>query len=226
MIYLIQNFAQSLQGMQLFAVILAYFLALIFALSFHEFAHAFVAHKAGDNTPKAQGRLTLNPVKHISGMGMLMFFLFGFGWAKPVEVNPAKFRNYKKSMTLVSLAGIITNVILSILSVTILGFMILWGGQGSEISNNLHLFAFHFFSFSSLLNAVFAVFNFLPIFPLDGFKFLETWLKPNNKFLNFMRRYGYIILILFIVTPIFEIILSWFITIIESIGFFIPSLFM
>ncbi len=226
MIYIIQDLSKEFQGMQLFAVVLAYLFALVVALSFHEFAHAFTAYKAGDNTPKAQGRLTLNPLRHVSGLGMLMFFLFGFGWAKPVEVNPTKFRNYKKSMTLVSLAGIITNVILSILSIALLGFLILLVGPSAEITNNLYLFFYKFLYFSSLLNAMLAVFNFLPVFPLDGFKFLEVWLKPDNRALNFLRNYGHIILILFIITPLFEFVLGWFIGIIQAIGLAIPSLFM
>lgn len=226
MIQIIQSFSQSLSGMALFAAILAYFAAILVALSFHEFAHAFTAYKAGDNTPKAQGRITLNPFKHISGIGMLMFFIIGFGWAKPVEVNPAKFRNYKKDMTIVALAGIITNIVLAIISIAILGFMILWFGPASAISNNLHLFAYHFFYFSGIVNATLAVFNFLPVYPLDGFKFLEVWLKPENKFLNFLRMYGNIILILFLITPLFSIISGWLIGIIQIIGLAIPMLFL
>lgn len=226
MIFFIEELSQAFNGMELFAVLLAYFTALIFALSFHEFAHAFAAYKSGDDTAKLQGRLTLNPTKHVSGLGMLMFVFFAFGWAKPVEVNPAKFRNYKKSMTFVSLAGIATNIILSILSVTILGFIILWGGPITAITNNLHLFFYYLFYFSSVLNVVLAVFNFLPVFPLDGFKFMETWLRPENKFLEFMRRYGHFVLLIFIITPLFEIVVYWLIGVIQTIGLFIPSLFL
>ena len=105
MLQFLIGLSENFEGIQIFAVGLAFTLAIVFALTFHEFAHAFVAYKAGDNTPKAQGRLTLNPLKHISPLGALMFLLFGFGWAKPVEINPLKFRNYKKASALVSIAS-------------------------------------------------------------------------------------------------------------------------
>lgn len=77
-------------------IVLAYFLAVCIAISFHEYAHSLVAYKCGDATPKISGRLTLNPFAHFSGVGLLCFLFIGFGWAKPVKINPNNFRNHKK----------------------------------------------------------------------------------------------------------------------------------
>ena len=87
----------EMQGMQnsglgIFCVFLAYLIAMLFAITFHEFAHAYVAHKCGDDTAKYMGRMTLNPFKHMDFLGAIMFIFFGFGWAKPVPINPNKFR--------------------------------------------------------------------------------------------------------------------------------------
>ena len=123
MIYYFLINGQDATPVGLLSFVLAYFLALAIAFTVHEFAHAFVAYKFGDNTAKALGRLSLNPLKHISGTGFLMFLLFGFGWAKPVEINPLKFTNFKKGMAWVSVAGIIANILLFIV---FSGFYILY----------------------------------------------------------------------------------------------------
>jgi Zn-dependent protease len=219
MIFFLEEYAKSFSGMQLVAIGLAFLLAITIAITFHEFAHAFTAYKAGDLTPKSQGRLTLNPLNHISPFGMIMFVLVGFGWAKPVEVNPTKFRNYKKSMTIVTIAGIITNLGLSFLSIIIFSIIYSVGGPIESISNNLHLFAYNFFFFLAILNATLAVFNLLPIYPLDGFKLLEVHLKANNKFLTFMRQYGYLVLILLLITGVIDVILSLLVNGVLSIMF-------
>ena len=103
----------GLPFVEILALVLAYMFALMISFCMHEFAHAFVAYKCGDPTAKALGRMSLNPIKHIDPMGFVCLILFGFGWAKPVEVNPMRFKHYKRSMILVSLAGIIANIILA-----------------------------------------------------------------------------------------------------------------
>ncbi|MGI5841818.1 MAG: site-2 protease family protein [Christensenellales bacterium] len=221
MLQFLIGLSENFEGIQIFAVGLAFTLAIVFALTFHEFAHAFVAYKAGDNTPKAQGRLTLNPLKHISPLGALMFLLFGFGWAKPVEINPLKFRNYKKASALVSIAGIVTNLILafvSIMAYSLLKAFVL------NITNYFVFFIIYFFYFSAILNVSLALFNLLPIYPLDGFKFLQVLLKPNNKFIRFMYQYGQIVLLIFILTPIFDILFSYVINFVLNLMIIIPSL--
>ena len=95
---------------------LARFAVLLFILPMHEFAHAYTAYKCGDNTPKYQGRLTLNPLAHIDPVGFICTALFFVGWAKPVEINPLNFKQYRKGMTLTSIMGVVTNLIIAFVS--------------------------------------------------------------------------------------------------------------
>ena len=109
------NFLDIVEGYEFIYAGIAMLLVLIISLSLHEFGHAYVAYKQGDITPKYQGRVTLNPLAHIDPIGFLCCALFGFGWAKPVEINPLKFRNYKSGIFKVSIAGVTANLILSFL---------------------------------------------------------------------------------------------------------------
>lgn len=191
----------GLPFLEILAIILAYGFALLIAFSMHEFSHAFVSYKLGDTTPKALGRLTLNPLKHIDYTGFFCLICFGFGWAKPVQINPSNYKNYKKGMVLVSLSGITTNLILAFLFTGIYFFVspLIIGS-----TNLLLVFIFYFIYFMIMLNFSLLVFNLLPIFPLDGFNFISALLPTGNKFVNFMQRYGTIILIIFLITPIFD----------------------
>lgn len=169
-------------------------IAVIIALSAHEFAHSFVAVKLGDNTPKKFGRLTLNPLAHFDYLGLICFVTFGFGWAKPVPVNTFNFKKIKRDTFFVSISGITTNLILAFFSYPI--FLLFLSISSLSI---FWLIFTYLFSFIFEANLVLAVFNLLPIYPLDGFNALSTQLKYNNPFVEFMRRYGGIILILVIV---------------------------
>ena len=189
----------NLPGIEMLMLALAYVLAIVFALMMHELAHGLVAYWCGDKTAKEQGRLSLNPFKHLDLWGSLSFLFVGFGWAKPVPINPLNFRNYKKSMALVSLAGIITNLILAFFAVP---FFKLCAGFASS-TNAGKLFLYYLTMFLILINISLAIFNLLPIYPLDGFNFINTFLKYDNKFSNFMIKYGGIILIVLVVTGAF-----------------------
>lgn len=189
----------NLPGIEMLMLALAYILAIVFALMMHELAHGLVAYWCGDKTAKEQGRLSLNPFKHLDLWGSLSFLFVGFGWAKPVPINPLNFRNYKKSMALVSLAGIITNLILAFFAVP---FFKLCAGFASS-TNAGKLFLYYLTMFLILINISLAIFNLLPIYPLDGFNFINTFLKYDNKFSNFMIKYGGIILIVLVVTGAF-----------------------
>lgn len=174
---------------------LAMILVLVISLSLHEFGHAFVAYKQGDITPKVNGRVTLNPLAHIDPVGFVCCCLFGFGWAKPVEVNPLNFRKYRKGMALTSVAGVIINIILAIVGCG-LYFVCL---RFLPITNGFNAFLLFFFYYLYTLNIGLFIFNLLPIYPLDGFNIIAALTKYDNKFVNFMRKYGNIILILILI---------------------------
>ena len=194
------------EPLYIIAVIAAYILALLFSLALHEWAHAFVAYKQGDETPRAFGRLTLNPLAHIDIMGMVCLLFFGFGWAKPVPVNPLKFKSYRKGMFLVSIAGIVMNIILVVIGSFFYALLYVKLGEPQTI---LEIFGVNFFSMLTFISFTLAVFNLIPIHPLDGFKILQCCVKGQNKVLRFLEQYGNYIMLAFIISPIFSIILSF-----------------
>lgn len=165
---------------------LASFLAVTLILTLHEFSHAFAAVKCGDNTPKFYGRLSLNPLRHFDIAGLIMFTLVGFGWAKPVPVNPGNYRNIRKGSIIVSLAGVLMNLALAFLCYP-LHLLVL---RNLEVSNALFLTLYYFTYFLFAYNLSFCVFNLLPFFPLDGFRFFEAVSNGNNKVYEFLRKYG------------------------------------
>ena len=165
--------------------ILATVIAVVFVISFHEFAHAFVAVKCGDPTPKLSGRYTLNPVKHLDVFGLLMLIFAHFGWAKPVPVNPNNFKNKTRGMFGVAVAGVVTNYIVAFIAYPIfIGTLYL---PDMLLFDDLIILVFQYVF---ILNLCFAVFNLLPIFPLDGFRIVEAFSKTNNSYLRFMYKYG------------------------------------
>ena len=139
------------------------------ALTFHEFAHAYVAFRLGDPTAKLNGRLTLNPLAHLDPMGTIMLFLFRFGWAKPVPVDPRNLKNPKRDMLWISAAGPLMNMLLAVVSgIAIRIFLATDLAYSSPQSNMGTLF--QMLSLSLQINLVLAFFNLLPIPPLDGSK--------------------------------------------------------
>ena len=156
--------------------ILAFAIALIPAFAIHEFAHAFMAYRLGDSTAKDLGRLTLNPIKHLDVLGTLMVFLVGFGWAKPVPVNPNNLRGGRKGMALVAVVGPLSNLALA----GVVAFI--WrvsGFAGGEIVANI-LLVFIF------LNIALLFFNLIPIPPLDGYRVL-LGILPEGLALQWAR---------------------------------------
>ncbi|BDG16071.1 site-2 protease family protein [Thermus brockianus] len=157
------------------------FAALLFSLSLHEWGHAYAAFRFGDGTAKRLGRLTLNPLKHLDPLGTALLLLVGFGWAKPVPVNPLAFRTYRLGLFAVSVAGIVLNLLLAVLfALLVRGLFALdpWAvalafrGEGGGLVGVLALAFFY----ASSVNLVLAVFNLLPIPPLDGSKILQSLL--------------------------------------------------
>ena len=167
---------------------------ILLALSFHEYAHAYVANKYGDDTAKQSGRLTLNPLAHLDLFGTIMIFIVHFGWAKPVPVNPYRLRNPKKDMLWISAAGPLANMVLALISGILLRFIFAIVG----VPNQHSIIGFLIFMvvMSLQINLALAIFNILPIAPLDGSKILFGLLptKHEDK-IYFLERYGPFILI-------------------------------
>ncbi len=215
-------FSLNLDGWELVAFMIAYLIAITFSITMHEFAHAFTAHKCGDMTPKLQGRLSVNPAKHIDPIGALMFIIIGFGWAKPVQVNPLSFKNFRKGRILVSLAGVTTNFILAFISSA---FYFFFYNELIAMNNVFFSFLAFFFMIFTMINLSLMIFNLLPIYPLDGFNFIDSFMKPGNKFAQFMYRYGNIVLIVLLVTPLFDIIYGFAVGGMQSLFFSFWGLF-
>ncbi len=185
-----------------FIALMAKFLAVAVVLTFHEFAHAYAAYKCGDPTAKFSGRMTLNPAKHFDPLGIVMFTVAGFGWAKPVPVNPNNFDNYRKGSFWTSAAGILTNYAMAFvfypLFYLVLNFIfpVFAGKYMGEFLVTL-FYCLYAYSLS------FCVFNLLPLYPLDGFRIVDALNKKRGKVYQFLYKNGYQVLLGFILVHIF-----------------------
>lgn len=177
--------------------------AILVGLTVHEFAHAYVADKLGDKTPKFQGRLTLNPFSHIDIIGFIMILLIGFGWAKPVQINPSALRRGYKDEIKVSVAGVTANIvtafIFALLTALLLKMDLIILGDVTSLGGIIGVIL----AYIVRINCMLAVFNLMPIPGLDGFDILrDLWPKIFYKISNVIYNYQIIILLIFVVTPI------------------------
>jgi len=178
--------------------------AVFLAMSFHEFAHAWTADKLGDDTPRNQGRITLDPLVHIDWVGLILFALIGYGWAKPVQINPSKFSNKKLGDILVALSGPAANFLLAVAG-TLLSVALSIIKVSSPAMNTILSVT----DYIIYLNIVFGLLNLLPIPPLDGYKIIKNLLfRSNIRFFLIYERYGTYILIAFLLLGLFDIAIS------------------
>jgi len=184
--------------------------SILIASTVHEYAHGWVAYKLGDPTAKAEGRLTLNPIKHIDPIGALSMVLFRFGWSKPVPINEYNFEHREADTALTALAGPTSNMIMAIFTGLI--NLLIRPEQGSIIWAVL-------FTFISV-NISLALFNLLPIPPLDGHKIVRAFLpKKLRYYWEMLERYSIIIILLFILpfSPLYTLTASAFATVMTKI---------
>lgn len=160
-------------------------------LPIHELAHGWVANLLGDNTAKNQGRLTFNPLAHLNPIGTIMIFLFGIGYANPVPINPNNFKKPKQGMALTALAGPVSNVLLGFISVFFCYAIQKFAGY--QAGNSIVSAVAAFFYFAAYVNVTLAVFNLLPIPPLDGSKVLAAVL-PDKAYYKYMQYERYVML--------------------------------
>lgn len=193
--------------------------ALLLALTVHEYAHAVVADSMGDPTPRFMGRLTMNPLKHLDPVGTIMLLFAGFGWAKPVEVNPNYFRNGRKSMMAVSFAGPGSNFLLAFMALFLSAVFSVMGYAKSGI--------YTFLFWVQLYNIWFALFNLMPIPPLDGSKILLSIL-PGRYAYEYIKieQYSFILLIVLVFSGFTGMVLRPLAQfILNSMGFVIGAIF-
>ncbi len=177
--------------------------AVLWAISFHEFCHGYAAKLVGDPTAERSGRLSLNPLDHFDLVGTLMLLLVGFGWAKPVPINTRYFRHPRRDLVIVSLAGIVGNILTAVVCVLFLRFLgepwyRLAGRAGITVLIQM-----------IVINVGLAAFNLIPIPPLDGSRVLEAFLPFRFlRYYYWLERYGMIILLILLVTGIVDVLFN------------------
>jgi Zn-dependent protease len=176
--------------------------ALVVAITVHEFSHALVATAQGDDTARSQGRLTLNPIRHLDPFGTIFMVLAGFGWGRPVPFVPARLRNRRFGPVLVSLVGPGSNFVLALAGALVLRALV------TSRTNNAA--AFTFVAAFMQINLILGIFNLLPIPPLDGSRLLAVLLPPSRQgIVRFLDQYGIYLLLGLVLLPVLNPSLNW-----------------
>jgi Zn-dependent protease len=205
----VRSFIDGLDWSRLTDILISVIPALI-CITFHEVSHGFVAYRLGDDTAKAAGRLTLNPIKHIDVFGLIMMAVFGFGWAKPVPVDMRRFKNPKRGMALTAFAGPASNILLAAVLFAAAGAIAAFVPEDIVIGvigggSTVWTVVWTLIDRTAILSTALAVFNIIPIPPLDGAKVLFS-LFSDRVYEKLMRveRYGFIILMVLVYTNVLD----------------------
>lgn len=198
----------------------------LFSLTVHEVAHGFAAYKLGDPTAKSLGRLSLNPLKHLDPAGAICMLLFRFGWAKPVPINTRYFKKPRSGMALTALAGPVSNLLMSLIAFIITRYIYVFGGAAllSDSVTFLQLLCIFFDTFF-LMNLCLAVFNLIPVPPLDGSRILLVFL-PDKLYFGIMRyeQYIYIGLIVCLFLGILDVPLNFIVDLFLRLFYWLSGL--
>jgi Zn-dependent proteases len=179
------------------------FIALVLIISFtvHEFAHAYSAYKFGDDTAYREGRVTLNPMVHLDLLGSILLLIAGFGWAKPVPVNPSRFRKRRTMSIIVSAVGPLSNLLLAVAGMLIL-YILNQTGLLHSGSQGVYLAIIHFFYYFISINLLLFIFNLIPLPPLDGYRIVSELLPFRTRYkLDQNAHWGMIIFLLMVFIP-------------------------
>jgi len=175
------------------AEILGLAIGLILGITFHEFSHALLADRLGDHRPRAMGRVSLNPLRHLDPLGTILLVLVGFGWGRPVPVNPAALRRGRDGMAIVAAAGPVANVVVAVLLAVLFRLLQMAGLDGA---------AAVVLGTAVFLNLLLAILNFIPIPPLDGYNVLLAFLPPRWAYsVQRYAPYGILVLVVLLVLP-------------------------
>lgn len=179
---------------------------MLIGLCFHEYAHAKVSYIMGDPTPMQQGRVTLNPMAHVDPIGFVALLLFGFGWGKPVAINPSYYKNRRRDELLVALAGVTMNLLIAVVFAALTRLVYsMYIGNPSDILNILYTMLFYVVN----INVCLMIFNLLPVPPLDGWGIITQIFNLENKSWYYtIYRYGSLILLALIVFNITDYIIT------------------